>query len=140
MTPRTSIARLADDAPVPRPESWVARKVPGTKWVEIRKPYIDESPAMLCAHAALEAEASATARAVIKMRARAYALLPRDLDTIAEGLFNLSPRDLVTALRQINAVTFMRSNTRFGSEVLHINLRGAMLYARYLRAKARRKP
>jgi hypothetical protein len=43
MTARTSIARLADDAPVARPESWVARKVPGTNWVEIRHPYIDEA-------------------------------------------------------------------------------------------------
>lgn len=35
MTPRNSIARLADDAPVPRPESWVMRPPPSFKWLEV---------------------------------------------------------------------------------------------------------
>lgn len=122
---RTSIARLADDAPVPHTDSWPARRPP--------------SPAYARACKAIEAEARATGRAVIKMRARAYALRPRDLDAIADGLFNLCPRDLVAALRQINAVGVMRGRRwfGFGGEVQAINLRGAMLYARYARAKER---
>jgi len=32
MTARASIARLADDAPIARPESWVAKPPPQFKW------------------------------------------------------------------------------------------------------------
>lgn len=35
MTARTSIARLADCAPVARPESWVARPPPSFVWLEV---------------------------------------------------------------------------------------------------------
>ena len=118
---RSSIERLADEAPVPHPDSWPARQPPFLAYDRVCK--------------ALEAEANATARAVVKMRARAFALKPRDLDAIAKGMFNLSPRDLVTSLRQIGAVMKMRRGG-FGGEVLVVNLRGAMLYARYSRAKA----
>jgi hypothetical protein len=124
MTPRPSIERLADEAPVPSATSWPVRRPP--------------SPATAAVHAALEAQARKTARAMIKERARAYALRPRELDAIAEGLFKLFPCDLVTSLSQINAVALIRG-TRwfgFGGEVPAINLRGAMLYARYSRAKA----
>ena len=34
MTVRTSIERIADCAPVPRPESWVARPPPSVLWLE----------------------------------------------------------------------------------------------------------
>jgi hypothetical protein len=129
MTPRTSIARLADDAPIPRPESWVARHPAGIH-------YIDDTPVMNAAHAAIKAEARATARAAIKMRARAYALRPRDLDAVAYGLFNLRPNDLVRSLKTLFGIQPIR-RAGIGGEVPAINLRGAMLYARYYRAKAR---
>jgi hypothetical protein len=124
MTARSSIERLADEAPVPSATSWPSRRPP--------------SPATAAVHAALEAQARKTARTMIKMRARAYALRPRELDAIAEGLFNLFPSDLVTSLSQISAVAFMRGSRSFGfgGEVPAINLRGAALYARFARATA----
>jgi hypothetical protein len=61
---RTSIARLADCAPVADPESWVVRNAP----------YIDITPVIDAVHRALEAEAMATAHAVAKTHARIRAL------------------------------------------------------------------
>lgn len=123
MTARSSIERLAGEAPVPHVNSWPARKPP--------------SLAYAAACRALEIEAARTARAVIKARARIYALEPRQLDAIAEGLFACSPRDLVTALKQISVVVTMRRRwVGFGGEIQAINLKGSMLYARYARAKA----
>jgi hypothetical protein len=96
-----------------------------------------ETAAELAVHNALHAQAAITARAMIKMTAAAYRLEPRYLDFIAEGLSDLSPRDLITGLKQMNAVAIMRGKRRFGfgGEVPVFNFRGAMLYARYLRAK-----
>jgi hypothetical protein len=181
---RPSISRLADCAPVASPESWIARKVPGTSWTEVRHPYIadtpwparkvpgvsavnsaipchlgvqcnwpacspdcdgrpgrlrppyiNDTPVMLRVHAALEAETRATARAVIKMRARAYVLRPGDLDALCKGFCGLWPGSLVDVLKHMKA--HPQRYFGFGGEVLAINLRGAMLYARYSRAKKR---
>jgi hypothetical protein len=129
MTPRTSIARLADCAPIPHPESWAGREAP-------RIAYIDDTPVMNAAHAAVKAEADATARAVIKIRARLYALHPSELDAVEIGLSSFTPRQLVDRLRQIERDPTLRRWYGFGGEIPAINLRGAMLYARYLRAKA----
>jgi hypothetical protein len=131
MTTRPSIERLADCAPVASPESWPARKPPaiastfGTAY--------DQT----CAE--LKAQAARTVRRVVKDRARAYALRPRDLEAIGDGMISLSPRDLVTVLSQLNAVATMRGSRwfGFGGEVQALNLCGARLYARYSRAKAR---
>ena len=95
--------------------------------------YIDDTPVMLRVHAAIEAEAIATARAVVKYRARMYALQPRQLDTITDDLSSLPPRILVASLSVIK----MYPHRLDGAEVSSTNLRGAMLYARYLRAKER---
>lgn len=113
MTLRTSIERLADTAPI----AHTARAAAG---------------------AALQAQAGRTIRAVIKARARAYALRPRELDAIAQGLFACTPRDLILGLNAINAVSTMRGLrwVGFGGEVPVINLKSAMLYARFSRAKA----
>lgn len=157
MTPRHSIERLADCAPVASAESWVKKRLPGPLTardlrqireskitaqssleiaIAARSPYIDDTPVMRAAHAALEAEGRATARAAIKMRARAYALEPRQLDAINPLLFSFSPAKLVLALQVV--VTSPPRWFGNGSEVPAINLRAAMLYARYERAKARR--
>jgi hypothetical protein len=79
MTHRTSIARLADDAPVAKPESWVERRPPTVHGRPFLSPaavaaYIDDTPAMLRAHAAIENEARNTAIAVMEMDARIRAL------------------------------------------------------------------
>ncbi len=80
---RSSIARLADCAPVASPESWPSRDRPtvgkyrtyhGGQGPKDWPAYIDDTPAMNAAHAALEAEAKATARAVGEIYNRIRAL------------------------------------------------------------------
>jgi len=156
---RSSIARLADDAPVPHPDSWPARKPPfireecpdcgaptsathvlGFACEHSRCPMFNPpSPARAAISAALEAQAPKTARAMIKARARAYALRPRALDAIAKELCGLPPKHLVTALAYIarNPMNRVR-HFGFGGEVPAINLRAGMLYARWSRAIANR--
>jgi hypothetical protein len=149
MTPRHSIARLADDAPVPHADSWPARQPPSVD-LERRSSELESiwrtNMARRDAGAAEHGEPRtphefyrgraaadrAELRLLIKRHARAYARQPRQLETIAAGLFNLSPRDLVTALRQINAIYLMRAR---GFLDPPLNFRGAYLYARYARAK-----
>jgi hypothetical protein len=180
MTPRTSIARLADCAPVASPDSWPARKAPslhrhghvpdqldehvqdfynvppsgdaisGSSRIDAWTGEHRQSPSSKlgfpattfvsahdAAYAALEAQAALTIRRVVKDRARAYALRPRDLDAIAEGLSELSPWRLVQRLTNPLWVPGAYRWLGFGGEVQAINLRGAMLYARYSRAKKR---
>ena len=79
--PRSSAARLADFAPVASPESWPERHAPMFRFSPSNEgkkmntpPYIDDTPVMLRVHADLEAEALATARAVIKTNAYLRAL------------------------------------------------------------------
>jgi hypothetical protein len=88
------------------------------------------------AYAALRAQAARTGHRVIKDCARAYARKPRELDAIRPGLFLLPPRRLVEALDVISFPPDWRW-FGFGGEVPALNLRGAMLYSRYARAKAR---
>jgi hypothetical protein len=96
-----------------------------------------DMPAYRAVHAAIEAEARATARAMIKNRARAYALRPRELDAIIGGISKDTPRNLVAILSVIIGVTKIRHrHFGFGGEIPAINLRGALLYARCSRAKA----
>lgn len=102
------------------PKDWPARRPP--------------SPAYAEACAAIEAKAGVTVRAVIKDLARAYALRPRQLDAIVQGLFDLSPGKLVEAL-QLSKLHNTRW-TGFGGEITALNYRAARLYARYSRAKA----
>ena len=145
---RSSIARLADDAPVPHPDDRASIMTPrhsifdildnspipaATSWPARTPP----SPARTAIGAAIEAQARKTARTAIKSRARAYALRPRELDAIAKELCGLPPKHLVTALAYIarNPMNRVR-HFGFGGEVPAINLRAGMLYARYLRAKA----
>jgi hypothetical protein len=94
------------------------------------------SPARDAAYAALRAQATRTALCAIKDCARMYALRPRDLDGIFPRLSERSPRNLAQVLE-----TFCRPpDWRFfgvGGEIPALNLRGALLYARYARAKAR---
>ena len=158
---RSSISRLADCAPVASLESWPERKPPmipihpfirfAVQDAEPTPPVSTEAGRTGSAHLPtaakdvastfgaafdaacdeLKAQAARTVRRVIKDRARAYALRPRDLEALADGLIDLSPRDLTTALSLIGAVYKMRG-------LAAINLPGALLYARYLRAKARK--
>jgi hypothetical protein len=94
------------------------------------------SPARDAAYAALRAQAVRTAWCAIKDRARAYALRPRDLEAIMAGLACLTPRRAVEYLEAIHRPPDWRW-FGFGGEAPAINLRGAMLYCRYARAKAR---
>jgi hypothetical protein len=174
MTTRSSIERLAENAPVPHHASWPARPAPSFPVRDYSLLHqrvssaayaracaaergelcsdcppagypTDKTRCAPCPHrtaydracAAIEATAAITARAMIKMTAAAYRLEPRYLDFIAEGLSDLSPRDLITGLKQMNAVAIMRGQrwVGFGGEVGAFNFRGACLYARYARAK-----
>ena len=121
---RTSIERLADDAPVSHPDSWPARKPP--------------SIAYDIACAALEEQAKTTARTIINERARTYRDAPWKLESIAYGLVALRPADLVKSLRRILGIMCMSSRryAGLGGDSSAINLSGALLYARYRRAKA----
>lgn len=125
MTARHSIFDILDNSPIPAATSWPSRRPP--------------SPARDAAYAALATQARKTAVREIKWRARAYALRPRELDAIAEDLSGLPPKHLVTALAYIarNPMNRVR-HFGFGGEIPAINLRGAMLCARYSRAKAHR--
>jgi hypothetical protein len=122
VTHRTSIARLADDAPVPHPDSWPARNPPSVTYDT--------------ASAAFRAQAKRTVHSYIKDRAREYALRPRDLDAIAGGLSRLSPKNLIISLWPWPVQPMPMRYFGFGGEVQALNLRGAMLFARYARAKA----
>ena len=102
------------------------------------------SPAMARAVARITEAAKRAAVIAIKDRARAYAQQPRHLDAIIEGLSSFSPKPMVQILSIIrrNSYTFGPQKYRhvgFGGEVPAINLRGAMLYARYSRAIANRR-
>jgi hypothetical protein len=98
-----------------------------------RKP----SPARDAAYAALREQAKRSARREIKDCARAYALRPRHLDAIAKGLSGCTPLALVFELAERLIAPLPNRYFGFGGEHPAINLRGAMLYARYARAKAR---
>lgn len=160
------IARLADDAPVPHSDSWPARRPPsfdveavniktGARRNLAEKTTKDNADAIVKmavarrgvdkefyeavphenaydrAEIAVAAEARKSVLAVIKMRARMYALAPHELEGISDGLFGLPPHHLVTALAYIKRAPRVSVGI-----VQQINLRAAMLYARYSRAKA----
>jgi hypothetical protein len=97
-------------------------------WV-LRKP-----PSIALARAVERTAAAARRTAVIatKERARAYAIRPRELDAIEDGLSGLSPKIMVSYLRTMHPDASRWFG--FGAESSAINLRGAMLYARYSRA------
>jgi hypothetical protein len=94
------------------------------------------SPAMNRACAELEAQARKSTRAEIKHRARHYALAPAFLDTIISGLSGLSPRRVVECLEAYLDPPNWR-HFGFGGEHPALSFRGALLYARYARAKSR---
>jgi hypothetical protein len=83
--------------------------------------------------AKLEAQAKRTAIEAIKGRASAYATQPRHLDAIVDGLSSFAPKPMVQIMSIIcrNAHTYRHVGS--GGEVPAINLRGAMLYARWSR-------
>jgi hypothetical protein len=93
------------------------------------------SPAREAAYAALRAQAVRSARDTIKDLVHEYALHPRYLDAIRVGLSDLTPGQLVRALEHICRPPDWRW-FGFGGEIPALNLRGAMLYARFARAKA----
>jgi hypothetical protein len=94
------------------------------------------SPARDAAYAALAAQAARTARRAIKDCARAYARAPQYLDAIVSGLSMVSPRRAVECLELLHRPPAWRF-FGFGGEHPALNVRGALLYARYARAKAR---
>jgi hypothetical protein len=94
------------------------------------------SSAREAASAALREQAQRTARREIKACAQAYALKPRDLEAIMPGLACLSLQRTVEFLQMIHRPPDWRF-FGFGGEVPALNIRGAMLYARHARAKAR---
>jgi hypothetical protein len=100
------------------PDIWTARQPP--------------SIAMARAKLLIEVQAKRALRRAIKDRARAFALRPYDLEAIDEGLSEMSPRYLIQALKWVG---------RFRPNGDHspINLRGAMLYARWSRRVANRR-
>jgi hypothetical protein len=93
------------------------------------------SPARAAIYAELREQAKRSARREIKYLAHEYALHPRYLDAIRVGLSDLSPRQLVWAMQRICFPPDWRF-FGFGGELPALNLRGAMLYSRYARAKA----
>lgn len=134
---RTSIQRLADEAPVahaksifdrldnsptPSPTSWPARKPP--------------SVAYDAACAEIEIQAVRNVTTLIKDRARAYCDQPWKLESIAYGLVALQPTDLVRSLRRFIAIATMQAGLGAGTA---INLKGALLYGRFARAKAHQR-
>jgi hypothetical protein len=149
---RHSVARLADDAPVPHADSWPSplcrpprvidriedRGLVTTIRVFDHVPEEPEPPSLARAavSADMKAQVAITVRALIKDIARDYSRDPRSLDTIAHGLSDFPPKHLVTALAYLIRTQAARRHMGFGGEVPAINLRGAMLYARYSRAKA----
>jgi hypothetical protein len=87
------------------------------------------------AYAALRAQAQRSARREIKSRAQYYAKYPSMLDTIIAGVSGLSPRRIVESLELLFRPPAWRF-FGFGGEIPALNLHGAMLYARFARAKA----
>ncbi len=61
----------------------------------------------------------------MKDQARHYALHPRDLDTLAQGLFNLNPNDLVRCLGRLIGVM------KIMNMPIDPNFYAALLYARW---------
>jgi hypothetical protein len=115
---------------LPERDSWASHQLP--------PPSIKSPRARASAHAAIRAKASRTARAMIKERARDYALRPRELDAFGDGLSRLSPRTIVWCLNRIRHQVPQARWFGYGGEVPAINLCGALLYARYSRAIASR--
>jgi hypothetical protein len=116
-----SIARLADDAPVPHADSWPSPS---------RQP---PSLARAGISADMKAQVAITVRDMIKDLARDYARQPRTLDTIADGLFGLPPKHLVTAIAYLIRTQAARRYFGFGGAIPAINLKAGLLYARWTR-------
>lgn len=116
--------KLADCEPEVPPYSWAGRKPPSIAMARIK--------------AKIEAQAKRAVRLAVKDRARAYAMHPRDLDALCIGFSALYPKQLVNALSEKEWVTGYRW-FGFGGEVPVINLRGAMLYARWSRRVSTRR-
>ncbi len=125
------MSRLADYEPLPSMTSWPNRR---PTLVAPRA-----SPAMARAHAKIEAQAKRAVRLAIKDRARAYALRPRDLDAICEGLARASSKLMVKYLASEIRDPGRYRWFSFGGEVPAINLHGAMLYARWSRRLSNRR-
>lgn len=97
---------------------------------------MNPSPARDAAYAALREQAARTARREIKDCARRYKRTPQYLDAIVSGLSQLSEHRAVECLELLHRPPAWRF-FGFGGEHPAINAQGALLYARYARAKAR---
>jgi hypothetical protein len=87
--------------------------------------------------ALIEAQARRSALAIIKRRARAYAVRPFELEALGSGISKLSPNDLVRCLNRLWGIARITGKPlRYGPDIPLTNFRAAMLYARLLRMKS----
>lgn len=86
MTARTSIERLSDDAPVPHPDSWPARRPP--------------SPAVAAAHAAVEEAARKSAAWLAGQYRGGVIPIPDERD----GVIPPAEKIVLDALRALQAI------------------------------------
>jgi hypothetical protein len=94
---------------------------------------------MMCAHAAVEAQARKTAAAMLEDRARDYGREPRQLDALETDPFRpplsrLAPRDLRWRLVVLlgEEISTPRRHMGFGGETIRLNLRAAVIHAERL--------
>jgi hypothetical protein len=101
---------------------WPAKRAPGIAEAEV--------------HAALEAQARRTVPREIKRGAHRYALCPSLLDSIECGLSRLTPRAMTARLKHLLAeeIATPRRMFGFGGYVPMLNLKSALVYARYSRS------
>lgn len=87
---------------------------------------------------ALKIQARRTARAIIKHRARAYALRPCDLDAITPGLSEAAPGTLIAVGADLLRLEASAPRRWFGlgGDVPALNARALMLLGRLLRRAA----
>lgn len=82
-------------------------------------------------HDALEAQAAQTVANLIEVRARAYALCPRELDAILPNLSAFPAQRMAEYLRDLLAIE-LNGPITFGRAPIIINLRAAIKYAERL--------
>ena len=100
----------------------------------------NRTPIQVNAETALRAQATRTAVALIKHRARSYAKQPMTLENVFPGLSAAAPETIIAVAKHLIA-TERHAQCRwfgFGGEVAILNAKAVLLFARVLRAAGER--
>ncbi len=100
----------------------------------------NQTPVQVNAETALRAQATRSAVALIKHRARSYAKRPMTLENVFPGLSAAAPETIIVVAKHLIATERLAPCRwfGFGGEVPILNAKAVLLFARVLRASGER--